>query len=114
MGNIEMDEIPKHRKKKDSSTSKSREKTKHKHQYVECLTRYPFTFGGRVRMSTYACSYCTICGKIGGKVKDSIIVQEHPLYSGSSDELFEKYKDKLPVFELNDFSEKYVPINKED
>lgn len=114
MGTInEIDEIPKHRKKKESNTSKSKNKTNHKHEYAECLTRYPFTFGGKVRLSTYACSYCTICGKIGDRIKDGIIsADDKPSYAYSSDELFEKYKDSLPVFELENLSQKYVPVDK--
>ena len=113
MENIkDFDEIPKHRKKKESNTSKGNRKTKHKHEYVECLIRYPFMFCGEKRLMTYLSSYCTICGKIGDRVKDSIVNPEGcetKRYSG--DELYDEFKDKLPVFVLNDFSEKYVPVN---
>lgn len=50
-------EIPKHRKKKQSSTSKSSIKSKHKHEYKEVLLIH----NDRPHWATV----CKICGKIG-------------------------------------------------
>ena len=66
--------------------------------------------------------YCTICGKIGDKFKDAnSIVKDYrraidtPIckcYSHiTSEELYERYHDKLPVFFVKDvFKEKYVDL----
>ena len=50
-------EIPKHRKKKQSSISKSSTKSKHKHEYKEVLLIH----NDRPHWATV----CKICGKIG-------------------------------------------------
>ena len=52
-------DIPKYKKKKNSTISKSLDKSKHKHEYVDCLLivgnrKYP-----------YKAAYCKVCGKIG-------------------------------------------------
>ena len=72
--NIDQDEVGKYRKRTDSNKSKGRKKSKHKHQYKECLVRYPFkTYSGENRIFTKLTSYCEICGKIGGRLKNSIV-----------------------------------------
>lgn len=116
-------EIPKYKKSTESNISKSNRKAKHKHQYKECLIQYPISFVGKDRIQTHLCSYCTICGKIGDRVKDSIVKDyikselhsrgiSYSIMSGT--ELYEEYHDKLPVFFVNDmFEDKYIQINKE-
>lgn len=64
-------EVPKYKKSKDSNISKSNRKSKHKHKYEECIIQYPFTFAGKNNIRTQLCSYCTICGKIGDRFKDT-------------------------------------------
>lgn len=64
-------EIPKYHKSTESNVSKSNRKSKHKHQYEECLIQYNFDFVGKNHLITCLHSYCTICGKIGDKFKDS-------------------------------------------
>ena len=87
-------EIPKHRKKKQSSTSKSSTKSKHKHEYrPQCAT------------------VCKICGKIG----DLHFFEAEPYRDGmwrqlDYDEVFEKYKD-LERIVIEDIWQKYVPIS---
>lgn len=58
---MDNEEIPKYKKKKDSSVSKSKIKSKHKHIYSkECLLieeRNGFKL-------PYRTGYCEICGKI--------------------------------------------------
>ena len=117
------EEIPKHKKKTKSNTSKSKVKSKHKHQYEECLLQYDSTFtytNKTVRMTSLA-SYCTVCGKIGDKLKDdkSIVKDYYQIINSpfgkvttciSDEELYEKYKDKLPVFFLEDITNRYVSI----
>lgn len=49
-------EIPKHRRKQESSVSKSVNKSSHKHRYKDCL----FINDKRIHKG----AYCTICGKI--------------------------------------------------
>lgn len=66
-------EIPKYLKSTEINISKSNRKSKHKHRYEECLIQYPFSFAGKNSIQTQLCSYCTICGKIGDRLKDSIV-----------------------------------------
>lgn len=110
-------EIQKYKKSTESNISKSNRKAKHKHQYKECLIQYHISFAGKDRIQTHLCSYCTICGKIGDRVKDSIVKDyvkpelhnRRTIYSVmSGTELYEKYHDKLPVFFVKDMFEKYV------
>lgn len=116
-------EIPKYKKSTESNISKSNRKAKHKHQYKECLIQYPISFAGKDRIQTHLCSYCIICGKIGDRVKDSIVKDyvKPELYSRgtsysvmSDTELYEEYHNKMPVFFVKDmFEDKYIQINKE-
>ena len=110
-------EIPKYKKSTESNISKSNRKAKHKHQYEECLIQYPISFAGKDRIQTHLCSYCIICGKIGDRVKDSIVKDyikselhnRRTIYSVMSGiELYEKYHNKMPVFFIKDMFEKYV------
>ena len=59
-------------------------------------------------MATDLRSYCTICGKISGKLKDGIITKEQ-LRTLTNDGLYEIYKDKLPVFYVKDIFTDYIP-----
>ena len=117
---IQENEIPKYLKSTESNISKSNRKSKHKHQYKECLIQYQFSFAGQNNIQTQLCSYCTICGKIGDRLKDSIVKDyikselhnRRTLYSVmSGTELYEKYHNKMPVFFVGDlFKEKYVDL----
>lgn len=120
---IQDQESPKYRKSKNSNVSKVNKKSKHKHLYEECLIRYDYAF----MKPTITClrSYCTICGKIGERFKNDKSVVSDYIRNGtafgktydsyiSSDELYEKYKDKLPVFKLDDMFDDRVNLeNKE-
>ena len=84
-------EIPKHRKKKQSSTSKSSTKSKQKHEYKEVLL-----------IHNDRPHWATVC-KIYGKIGDLHFFE---------DEVFEKYKD-LENIVIEDIWQKYVPISQE-
>lgn len=114
-------EIPKYHKNTGSDISKISKKSKHKHNYKECLLRYESNYFGKNNIHTRLSSYCSICGKIGEKLKDSIVKDYHRtgmLSNGmkyhsiiSGDELFEEYKDRLPVFHIDDNTNKrYVNL----
>lgn len=117
-------DIPKYLKSTESNISKSNRKSKHKHIYKECLIQHPFSFAGKTSIHTQLCSYCTICGKIGDKLKDSIVKDyikselhnRRTIYSVmSGTELYEKYHDKLPVFFVEDiYKERYVDLEREN
>ena len=105
MNNLEND-IPKHRKRKESSTSKSKVKSNHKHEYVDCL----LVVGENRR--PHKATYCKICGKIG----DLAFFDTVPCGNGFSrildtDEVYEKYKDLEKIY-VDDIWQKYVPISK--
>lgn len=125
-------EIPKYLKSSESNISKSNRKSKHKHHYKECLIQYKWNFKSNVfiqeekeRIHTSLCSYCTICGKIGGIIKNSKYQEEIETLqkqrqtgnnfwiSISGEELYEMYHDKLPVFFVDDiYKEKYVDLER--
>ena len=88
MENLDND-IPKHRKKKQSSTSKSSVKSKHKHEYKEVVLIH--------NDKPHWATICKICGKIGD------------LHFFET-EVFEKYKD-LENIVIDDIWQKYVPID---
>ena len=122
---IQENEIPKYLKPTESNISKSNRKSKHKHHYEECLIQHPFSFAGNTSIHTQLNSYCTICGKIGGYLKNGKYTKEAELLqkqrqeedkhfrviSISGEELYERYHDKIPVFFLEDiFKERYVNL----
>ena len=122
---IQENEIPKYLKPTESNISKSNRKSKHKHHYEECLIQHPFSFAGNTSIHTQLNSYCTICGKIGGYLKNGKYTKEAELLqkqrqeedkhfrviSISGEELYERYHDKIPVFFLEDiYKEKYVDL----
>ena len=110
-------DITKYLKQKESNISKSNRKSKHKHHYEECLIQNKWNFKSNVftqeekeRIHTSLCSYCTICGKIGGIIKNSKYQEEIETLQkqrqiGSNfwisilgEEIYKMYHDKLPVF----------------
>lgn len=116
---IQDQEAPKYHKSKDSNVSKISKKSKHKHLYEECLIRYDYAF----MKPTITClrSYCTICGKIGERFNnDKSVVSDYIRkstafnrnYSSyiSSDELYEQYKNRLPVFKLDNMFDDRVNL----
>ena len=119
---IQENEIPKYLKQKESNISKSNRKSKHKHQYEECLIQYRSTFIGKTHLNISLYTYCTICGKINERFKENkSIVKDYirtvdtsigKCYSHIPDEeLYERYKDKLPVFFVEDiWKDKYVNL----
>ena len=122
---IQENEIPKYLKPTESNISKSNRKSKHKHKYEECLIQHPFSFAGNTSIHTQLNSYCTICGKIGGYLKNGKYTKESELLqkqrqeedkhfrviSISGEELYERYHDKIPVFFVEDiYKEKYVDL----
>ena len=127
---IQENEIPKYLKSTESNISKSNRKSKHKHHYEECLIQYKWNFKSNAftqeekeRIHTSLSSYCTICGKIGGIIKNSKYQEEIETLQkqrqiGSNfwisilgEEIYKMYHDKLPVFFVEDiYKEKYVNL----
>lgn len=96
-------EIPKYRKKRNSSTSASKSKSSHRHEYSPCLLMEK----GR----PHRAEYCGICGKINNLQFFECVPQNGLQRMLQDDEILEKYKD-LPKFEVDSIWEKYVPISK--
>lgn len=127
---ITENETPKYLKQKESNISKSNRKSKHKHHYEECLIQNKWNFKSNAftqeekeRIHTSLSSYCIICGKIGGIIKNSKYQKEIEVsqeqnqtesnfwISISGKEIYEMYHDKLPVFFVEDiYKEKYVNL----
>lgn len=123
-------DIIKYLKQKESNISKSNRKSKHKHHYEECLIQNKWNFKSNAftqeekeRIHTSLSSYCIICGKIGGIIKNSKYQKEIEVsqeqnqtesnfwISISGKEIYEMYHDKLPVFFVEDiYKEKYVNL----
>ena len=98
-------EIPKHRKKKQSSTSKSGIKSKHKHEYKEVLLIH----NSRPDWATV----WKICGKIGDLHFFEAEKREDGMWRQlDSDEVYEKYKDLENII-IEDIWQKYVAISQE-
>ena len=122
---IQENDIQKYLKSTESNISKSNRKSKHKHQYKECLIQYNMKIGlisKPTALTTSLGSYCTICGKIGDRfkeensiVKDYRRIVETPIgrcyQMIPSEELYEKYHNKMPVFFVEDiYKEKCVNL----
>ena len=127
---IQENEIPKHFKSTESNISKSNRKSKHKHHYEECLIQNKWNFKSNAFtqeekecIHTSLSSYCTICGKIGGIIKNSKYQKEIKALqkqrqtrnnfweSISGEKIYEMYHDKLPVFFVEDiYKEKYIDL----
>ena len=111
-------EIPKCLKRKND-ISKANKKSKHKHQYEECLIRYKWNCEEN-KIHTSLNSYCTICGKINDKMKNSIVIDymqkvDTPVGKRyiqiSEDVLYDIYHGRLPVFSVEDIcNDKYVNL----
>ena len=124
MSNQYENEIPKYLKQKESNISKAKKKSKHKHQYEECLIQYEFGFANKKCINTSLCSYCTVCGKIGYRFKNSIVTDyaRKEIINGktfypimSDEELYKKYHDKLPVFFVEDiWKDGYVNLDENE
>ena len=112
-------EIPKYLKRKENDISKANKKSKHKHQYEECLIRYKWNCEEN-KIHTSLNSYCTICGKINDKMKNSIVIDymqkvDTPVgkcyIQISEDVLYDIYHGRLPVFFVEDIcNDKYVDL----
>ena len=112
-------EIPKYLKRKGNDISKANKKSKHKHQYEECLIRYKWNCEEN-KIHTSLNSYCTICGKINDKMKNSIVIDymqkvDTPVgkcyIQISEDVLYDIYHGRLPVFSVEDIcNDKYVNL----
>lgn len=118
-------DIPKYYKSTESNISKSNRKSKHKHQYEECLIQYDSIFAGKINRHTRLTGYCTICGKIGsvknGKYETELeqLRKERQVDSKfcvfiSSEEIYERYHNKLPVFYIEDSLVDYVVLEQEN
>lgn len=112
-------EIPKYLKQKESDISKANKKSKHKHRYEECLIRYTWNWEEN-KIHTSLKSYCSICGKINDKMKNSIVIDymqkvDTPVEKCYrlilEDVLYEAYHDRLPVFFVENIcKDKYVNL----
>ena len=112
-------EIPKYLKRKENDISKANKKSKHKHHYEECLIRYKWNWEEN-KIHTSLNSYCTICGKINDKMKNSIVIDymqkvDTPVgkcyIQISEDVLYDTYHGRLPVFFVEDIcNDKYVNL----
>lgn len=99
------EEIPKHRKKVESSKSKSYKKSKHKHDYVRCV----FDCGNNW---LYDGSYCKICGKIGNMTIITVADNNHMFHRmlNRNEELPEEYRG-LERIRIDNIWQSYIPVS---
>ncbi len=100
---IEKAEIPRFKKRRQSSISKSVAKSKHRHEYEECL--FVDKYGEH-----HKGNYCFICGKIG-HVDIIETVRERGGWRRklTENEICEKYKH-LEQTEVEDFFQKFIVL----
>ena len=115
MKEFEREEIPKYKKKKQSSTSKSFDKSKHKHDYSkQCIAKMPpFIQGGKPIINV--AKYCSVCGKIGESYVP-IVEDENAMFKRrymSNEEILATYPN-LDIVELEEHFQKYIPIVRSD
>lgn len=107
------EEVGKYKKKKKSNTSKAKIKSKHKHEYKSCLIRYTYDAYGRKFSSIQIASYCNLCGKIGRNTNPERKITEKTENGYcrmlNSEEILKQNED-LPVFDVNGWDDKYVPM----
>lgn len=99
-----MKEIPKYIKKKKK---KKVNRADHKHEYKQCLLKLDHNFV----IYNWA-TYCTICGRIGERTAFKVNISEDGKKEVlHSPDIYEKYKDKLEIFDK--ISDDYKYIRKE-
>lgn len=86
-------------------------KIKHKHEYKQCLLEFKNSICTVYNIATY----CTICGRIGKRTAFEKDISEDGKYRRIlySDDIYEKYKNKLEIFNNISKDFKYVILNKE-
>ena len=102
-GKVENDmaEVPKYKKKRESSISKSYIKAKHKHIYKDCL------FVDKKERHQKG-MYCTICGKVG-EISLGIEKIGSDRIKLTDKEIYERYKH-LEQIEVEGIIPGYIPI----
>ena len=107
------EEVEKYKKKKQSNISKSKYKSKHKHEYESCLIRYTYKLYDKEFSSIQIASYCNLCGKIGRNTNPERKITEKTENGYcrmlNSEEILKQNED-LPVFDVNGWDDKYVPM----
>lgn len=115
---------------KKKSKRRSHKKEKHRHDYQNCVFEFYVSLfsGGQRHPFVRLGSYCSICGKIseyrddgklkrfGCKTKFSPFADLNYAYSMTQEErerLIEYCKKTYPVFYMDPFDNKYVPVVKE-
>lgn len=95
------DDVPKYRKKKQSSVSKSKIKSKHKHQYIDCLLIDK-------NKNVWKSKYCSICGKLHDLEFFQIEALSNKLFRMlENHEIMEKYNN-VERFKVKNIMQKYI------
>ena len=105
MNNQDINEIAKHRKKKNNS-SKSDKKSDHKHEYQDCLLMCKYNWSDEYYV--HKDQYCIVCGKINAHYYQAFgeYVQD---IDKDNDTIITKYPN-LPVFHLQKYTDDYVNL----
>ena len=112
-----MEEFPRYRKR---STRRPSKKSNHKHIYKYCVFREQFRTPLGFRDEFVIGTYCSICGKIGGRgdlEEDGWIFNDahppfiHHEWSDKAKKEFDPDTRTLPFFEITDLlNQKFVEV----
>lgn len=102
---IELEDIPKYKKKTRSNVSKSYHKSKHKHEYHEVLFNCDNDF--------VVAKVCKTCGKVDNVIRPTKKVELNGciVYTElTNEEILKTYK-KLEIIKVDDLWTKYIPVS---
>ena len=105
MNNQDIDEVAKHKKKKNNS-SRSEKKADHKHEYQDCLLACEYNWSDKYYI--HKDQYCVICGKINAHYRQSFGEYLQDVDKDNS-AIIAKYPN-LPVFHLQKYIDGYVDL----
>lgn len=94
-------DVPKYRKKRNSSISSSKSKSSHRHEYSPCLLME--------KGKPHKAEYCVICGKINNVKFVECTKLDGRYMMIHDEEILEKYRE-LPRFEVESIFDKYVTV----
>jgi hypothetical protein len=109
--NITWDDAPRYKKKSKAHPPR---KADHKHEYASCVLDVENGWGvGNIKCRQFftICSYCPVCGKIGGVIEPRYLVAGK--WFEWSDEAMRELDPKtrtLPCFPVSDAWQKYVDL----
>ena len=103
----DIDDVARHRKKKQSNTSKANMKSSHEHRYADCVFKHTEDFGSP-KTFYHKGTYCVVCGKIRrqGPFMSGLVY----CYDESVRLAHQAIESGLPEFEIDYYKDKFVQV----